>query len=40
MGVLAKPIPFGDYFLLEKINTGGMAEVYKAKTFGVEGFEP
>jgi len=39
MGVLSKPIPFGDYFLLEKINTGGMAEVYKAKTFGVEGFE-
>lgn len=39
MGVLAKPIPFGDYFLLEKVNTGGMAEVYKAKTFGVEGFE-
>ena len=39
MGVLAKPIPFGDYFLLEKLNTGGMAEVYKAKTFGVEGFE-
>lgn len=39
MGVLAKPIPFGDYFLLEKINTGGMAEVYKAKTFGAEGFE-
>lgn len=39
MGVLAKPIPFGKYFLLEKLNTGGMAEVYKAKTFGVEGFE-
>ena len=39
MGVLAKPIPFGNYFLLEKLNTGGMAEVYKAKTFGVEGFE-
>ncbi|MBQ9244077.1 MAG: serine/threonine protein kinase [Proteobacteria bacterium] len=39
MGVLAKPIPFGDYFLLEKLNTGGMAEVFKAKTFGVEGFE-
>ncbi len=39
MGVLAKPIPFGDYFLLEKVNTGGMAEVYKAKTFGAEGFE-
>ncbi len=39
MGVLAKPIPFGKYFLLEKLNTGGMAEVFKAKTFGVEGFE-
>ena len=39
MGVLAKPIPFGNYFLLEKLNTGGMAEVFKAKTFGVEGFE-
>lgn len=39
MGILAKPIPFGDYFLLEKINTGGMAEVFKAKSFGVEGFE-
>lgn len=39
MGVLAKPIPFGDYFLLEKVNTGGMAEIFKAKTFGVEGFE-
>lgn len=39
MGVLAKPIPFGDYFLLEKLNTGGMAEVFKAKTFGAEGFE-
>ncbi len=39
MGVLAKPIPFGDYYLLEKINTGGMAEVFKAKTFGVKGFE-
>ena len=39
MSVLAKPIPFGDYYLLEKINSGGMAEVFKAKTFGVEGFE-
>src|SRR3954470_2432511 len=31
--------PFGKYFLLERINVGGMAEVYKAKTVGVEGFE-
>ncbi len=31
--------PFGKYFLLERINVGGMAEVFKAKTVGVEGFE-
>jgi hypothetical protein len=36
---LKKPIPFGKYYLLERINVGGMAEVFKAKTFGVEGFE-
>jgi len=36
---LKKPIPFGKYTLLERINVGGMAEVFKAKTFGVEGFE-
>jgi serine/threonine protein kinase len=34
-----KPTPFGKYYLLEKINTGGMAEVFRAKAFGVEGFE-
>ena len=39
LGILPKPIPFGKYYLLEKINTGGMAEVFKAKAFGVEGFE-
>lgn len=33
------PIPFGRYLLLERINVGGMAEVFKAKSFGVEGFE-
>jgi serine/threonine protein kinase len=33
------PMKFGNYYLLELINVGGMAEVYKAKTFGVEGFE-
>jgi serine/threonine protein kinase len=34
-----KPIPFGKYYLLERINVGGMAEVFKAKAYGVEGFE-
>ena len=34
-----KPTPFGKYYLLERINTGGMAEVFRAKAFGVEGFE-
>lgn len=38
-GILPKPVPFGKYYLLERINVGGMAEVYKAKAFGVEGFE-
>src|SRR5437764_7635301 len=39
MTALKKPIPFGKYYLLERINVGGMAEVFKAKAFGVEGFE-
>ena len=34
-----KPIPFGKYYLLDRINAGGMAEVFRAKAFGVEGFE-
>lgn len=34
-----QPIPFGKYLLLDRINVGGMAEVFKAKAFGVEGFE-
>lgn len=38
-GILPNPIPFGKYYLLERINVGGMAEVYKAKAFGEEGFE-
>lgn len=38
-GVLKQPIPFGKYYLLERINVGGMAEVFKAKATGVEGFE-
>jgi serine/threonine protein kinase len=36
---LKKPLPFGKYLLIERVNVGGMAEVYKAKTVGVEGFE-
>jgi serine/threonine protein kinase/tetratricopeptide (TPR) repeat protein len=30
---------YGRYQLLERIGRGGMAEVFKAKSFGVEGFE-
>src|SRR3982751_4607133 len=36
---LKKPIQFGKYYLLERVNVGGMAEVFKAKAVGVEGFE-
>lgn len=34
-----EPRPFGKYFLTDLIAIGGMAEIYKAKTFGVDGFE-
>ncbi len=34
-----EPKQFGKYYLIEKIAVGGMAEIYKAKTFGVDGFE-
>jgi len=30
---------FGRYALLQKIGSGGMAEIYRAKTFGAAGFE-
>ena len=36
---MRRPVPFGNYLLLDRIAVGGMAEVFAAKTFGVEGFE-
>lgn len=33
------PAPFGKYELLQRIATGGMAEVYLARSFGIAGFE-
>ena len=36
---MRQPIPFGKYLLLERIKRGGMAEVYRAKVVGTEGFE-
>ncbi|HEX8438703.1 serine/threonine-protein kinase, partial [Archangium sp.] len=34
-----QPIPFGKYLLLDRINIGGMAEVWRGKMFGAGGFE-
>jgi serine/threonine protein kinase/predicted ATPase len=36
---MGRPLLYGKYQLLEQIASGGMAEVYKAKSHGVEGFE-
>ncbi len=36
---MKKPIPFGKYYLLDRIAVGGMAEVFKAKVMREEGFE-
>ncbi len=33
------PAPFGKYELLEKIGTGGMAEIFRARSVGPDGFE-
>ncbi|MFH1468557.1 MAG: serine/threonine-protein kinase [Pseudomonadota bacterium] len=34
-----QPEPFGKYYLVDKIAVGGMAEIFKAKSFGHAGFE-
>lgn len=34
-----QPTPYGQYLLLERIGSGGMAEIFRAKTFGAAGFE-
>ncbi len=39
MAASSKPEIFGKYHLLEKIATGGMAEVYRARAYGMAGFE-
>jgi eukaryotic-like serine/threonine-protein kinase len=39
MHVLKPPCAFGKYELLERIGTGGMAEVFRAKLPGIAGFE-
>jgi serine/threonine protein kinase len=36
---MPQPTKFGKYVLLERVAVGGMAEVFVAKAFGVEGFE-
>jgi serine/threonine protein kinase len=36
---MRQPVQFGKYLLLDRISVGGMAEVFKAKSFGVQGFE-
>ena len=39
MNPVKQPVEFGDYYLFERIAVGGMAEVFKAASYGVEGFE-
>jgi hypothetical protein len=34
-----QPIPFGRYLLLDRVNIGGMAEVWRGKVFGAGAFE-
>src|SRR3979411_3470002 len=37
---MRQPVQFGKYLLLDRIAVGGMAEVFAAKAFGAEGFQP
>ncbi len=39
MDVGSNPVRYGRYLLLDRINVGGMAEVFRGKSAGVEGFE-
>jgi tetratricopeptide (TPR) repeat protein len=34
-----QPVRFGKYILLERLATGGMAQLYRAKIIGIQGFE-
>ena len=34
-----EPEPFGKYFLLDRVAIGGMAEIFRARTYGHGGFE-
>jgi len=34
-----RPTHFGKYYLYERLAVGGMAEIYRAKLYGVDGFE-
>src|SRR5438094_3482804 len=36
---MATATKFGKYTLVERIAVGGMAEIYRAKTYGAAGFE-
>lgn len=36
---LPKPVPYGNYLLLDRVNVGGMAEVFRAKSSNLEGIE-
>lgn len=36
---LARPVPYGNYLLLDRVNVGGMAEVFRAKSMNLEGIE-
>ena len=36
---MKEPVKFGNYHLFERIAVGGMAEVFRAASYGVEAFE-